>query len=316
MRSRYAHKTSSTARSGSVASDISCCGVSTITSCAPTPFILSNSPSPSRSSSPSIPSAGNRFGTTRMLHPDEFAPPPLRPYAKISGGVLFSAPGQNGQPRGPAITTLSRTKSIGRLPRSVEMITQRAVIGSFRSSGTAILLDHARGRQQRREHYLCSEIVPRLASGRPCQARILPAAIDSVALPYATQHSGWTSRPTANAYHALSCGLNASLCSRNSGGSPVRLSIATTSNRQGHSFTCLSPRNRNAVRTTFRCLSVVTLNSGNPDKSPSRTVRVRTSTNASVSPSYPIRSISPFGARGEKFRAMNTYPAQRKYQYA
>src|SRR5579863_5180483 len=31
--------------------------------------------------------------------------------------------------------TLSRTKSIGRLPRSVEMITQRPVIGSLRSSG-------------------------------------------------------------------------------------------------------------------------------------------------------------------------------------
>src|SRR6201999_934517 len=61
---------------------------------------------------------------------------PFRPYAKISGGVLFLAPGQNGHPRGPVTTTLSRTKSIGRLPRSVEMITQRAVIGSFRSSGT------------------------------------------------------------------------------------------------------------------------------------------------------------------------------------
>ena len=31
--------------------------------------------------------------------------------------------------------TLSRMKSVGRLARSVEMITQRPVIGSLRSSG-------------------------------------------------------------------------------------------------------------------------------------------------------------------------------------
>jgi hypothetical protein len=37
--------------------------------------------------------------------------------------------------------TLSRKKSLGRLPRSVEMITQRPVIGSFRNSGKATLLE-------------------------------------------------------------------------------------------------------------------------------------------------------------------------------
>ncbi len=36
--------------------------------------------------------------------------------------------------------TLSRRKSFGRFPRSVEMITHRPVIGSFRNSGKAILL--------------------------------------------------------------------------------------------------------------------------------------------------------------------------------
>src|SRR5271154_6772634 len=35
----------------------------------------------------------------------------------------------------PLMCTLSRTKSIGRLPRSVEMMTQRPVMGSLRSSG-------------------------------------------------------------------------------------------------------------------------------------------------------------------------------------
>src|SRR6266404_575080 len=80
MRSRYPHSTSSTARSGSVASDAACSGDSMITSCAPIPFILSKRPSPSRSSSPSMPNAGNLLGTTRMLQPGVFGPPPFRRY--------------------------------------------------------------------------------------------------------------------------------------------------------------------------------------------------------------------------------------------
>jgi hypothetical protein len=93
------------------------------------------------------------------------------------------------------------------------------------------------------------------------------------------------------------CGLKASLCNRTSGAIPGRLSIASTSNRQGQFPTCRSPRNRRAVRTTSRYLSAVTLNSGNAE-SASRTVLVRTSTNANVARSYPIRSISPFAPRG------------------
>src|SRR6266481_174388 len=108
-----------------------------ITSCAPTPFILSKRPSPSRSRSPSIPSAGKRFGTTRIFQPGLLAPPPLRPYTRISGGVLPSAPGQKGQFFGPVTRTLSRRKSVGRFPRSVEMITQRPVMGSLRNAGKA-----------------------------------------------------------------------------------------------------------------------------------------------------------------------------------
>src|SRR5271156_844452 len=121
-----------------------------ITSCAPTPFMRSNNPSPSRSSPPSIPSAGNLFGTTRMLHPAVFAEPPLRPYTRISDGVFPSLPGQNGQFFGLFATTLSRKKSFGRFPRSVEIITQRPVIGSFRNSGKAFLLEGVRHRKQLR----------------------------------------------------------------------------------------------------------------------------------------------------------------------
>src|SRR5260370_18329925 len=45
--------------------------------------------------------------------------------------------------------TLSRRKSFGRFPRSVEMITQRPVIGSLRNSGKAILLENVRGHPRR-----------------------------------------------------------------------------------------------------------------------------------------------------------------------
>src|ERR1700688_4824510 len=41
--------------------------------------------------------------------------------------------------------TLSRRKSFGRFPRSVEMITHRPVIGSLRNSGKAILLERCLG---------------------------------------------------------------------------------------------------------------------------------------------------------------------------
>src|ERR1700732_4753393 len=88
-----------------------------------------------------MPSAGKRFGTTRIFQPGVLAPPPLRPYTRISGGVLPSAPGQKGQFFGPVTRTLTRRKSVGRLPRSVEMMTQRPVMGSLRNSGKASLLE-------------------------------------------------------------------------------------------------------------------------------------------------------------------------------
>jgi hypothetical protein len=45
--------------------------------------------------------------------------------------------------RGGPGKTLSRRKSIGRFPRSVEMITQRPVIGSLRNSGKGHPPGHA-----------------------------------------------------------------------------------------------------------------------------------------------------------------------------
>src|SRR5579864_1871288 len=80
-------------------------------------------------------SAGNLLATTLTVQPGVLGPPPLRPYANTSGGVLPSLPKQKGQNPLPSMRTLSRTKSVGRLARSVEMMTQRPVIGSFLSSG-------------------------------------------------------------------------------------------------------------------------------------------------------------------------------------
>jgi hypothetical protein len=70
-----------------------------------------------------------------MDQPALFALPPFRPYTSTSLGVFASLPGQNGQFFPSLGITLSRRKSMGRFPRSVEMITQRPVIGSLRNSG-------------------------------------------------------------------------------------------------------------------------------------------------------------------------------------
>src|SRR5580765_1924611 len=122
-----------------------------ITSWAPTPFMRSNIPSPSRSSVPSTLSAGNLFGTTRTSQPGPFAPPPFGRYASTSGGVMSSRPGQNGQCSRPTIVGRSNRKSFGRFCRSVEMITQRPVMGSFRSSGIECVLEHLDNRAARFE---------------------------------------------------------------------------------------------------------------------------------------------------------------------
>src|SRR5262245_16775435 len=93
-------------------------------------------------------SAGNLLGTTRYDHPGVLGGLPGARPARISGGVLSSWPAQNTQ-----LVSFGRTgsgpKSVGRRPRSPEMITQRPTMGSFLSSdmaGERILLDrHRRG---------------------------------------------------------------------------------------------------------------------------------------------------------------------------
>src|SRR5262245_32755736 len=113
-----------------------------ITSCAPRPFMRSKSPSPRRSSAPSTFSAGNLFGTTRTSHPGVFGEPPFWRADNTSGGVNDSRPGQNGQCARPIVVVRSTRKSFGRFWRSVEMMTQRPVTGSRRSSGIEGVLEN------------------------------------------------------------------------------------------------------------------------------------------------------------------------------
>src|SRR5215813_8744900 len=84
-----------------------------------------------------IPKAGNLFGTTRVSQPVEFGVSPLSRSAKISGGVMFSLPEQNGQRALASAVSSSRLGSgtSGRLARADEMITHLPLIGSFLSSG-------------------------------------------------------------------------------------------------------------------------------------------------------------------------------------
>src|SRR5260221_4842359 len=89
-----------------------------------------------------MPNTGNLLRNTRRLHPSESRTPWPGRYGRISGGVLLSFPGQNGQKDVPLSAALSRRKSLGRLERSVEMMTQRPVMGSFLSSGTSSILSH------------------------------------------------------------------------------------------------------------------------------------------------------------------------------
>src|SRR5215470_17435594 len=106
------------------------------------PLMRSNMPSPWRSSVPSTRSAGNRFGTTRRSQPGPFGPLPFCRYASTSGGVIDSCPGQNGQCSRPMTEPRCMTKSLGRFCRSVEITTQRPVMGSFLSSGIERVLNH------------------------------------------------------------------------------------------------------------------------------------------------------------------------------
>jgi len=91
-----------------------------------------------------MPKAGNLFGTTRCSSPAclglrrSVVDENFRRSSSLiahAEGAIFSSLGM----------TLSRRKSFGRFPRSVEMITHRPVIGSLRNSGKAILLEDVLG---------------------------------------------------------------------------------------------------------------------------------------------------------------------------
>src|SRR5215471_20960508 len=84
-----------------------------------------------------MPNTGNLFGTTRTRQPGSSRPPELR-YESTSGGVLCSLPASNGQVVAVGGGTGWRIKSVGRLARSVAIITHRPVIGSLRNSGKSL----------------------------------------------------------------------------------------------------------------------------------------------------------------------------------
>src|ERR1700688_1306492 len=251
MRSRYAHNTSSTARSGRLASVELWSGVSMITSCARTPFILSNSPAPSRSRSPSMPSAGNLLGTTRMLHPGVFLLPSLRPYTRISVGVLDSCPGQKGQFLPLEATTLSRRNSLGRLPRSVEIMTQRPVIGSFRNSG--------KDSSSTNYYYRASAYTRKLRVAANAIGKLYRDCADGQLGDGPDLRCGWYrhlgQQRSENYLERRNCWLKASLCSLISGGRPGILLMASTSKRVGQSFRWRLAKKSCAVRTRTLCLA-------------------------------------------------------------
>ena len=112
----------------------------------------------------------------------------------------------------PLMRTLSRTKSDGRLARSVEMITQRPVIGSF--SVPATLPPQCAGRDRRTYAHLQLLIVS-LASNL-------------------AWHRGSCERSSAEVA-ATYRSANAPLCKRTAGGGRAGDSMATTSNRHSAS---------------------------------------------------------------------------------
>src|SRR5579864_1995612 len=139
-RSRYIHSTEASWSGAITPGCAAWSGVSTMTSCAPTPPMPSYMPSQVTSVEPSMRSAGYLFGTTRTCQPGVSGAVPGRRIAAISGGVVASRPSQNGQlADGAASGSPPLAKSLGRAARSLAMITQRRVMGSLRSSGTVSL---------------------------------------------------------------------------------------------------------------------------------------------------------------------------------
>jgi hypothetical protein len=74
------------------------------------------------------------LGTTLNDHPAVLGDEPLSLMEYTSGGVEASLLGQNGQSF-DSFALVILGKSVGRLPRSVDMITHLPTIGSFLNSG-------------------------------------------------------------------------------------------------------------------------------------------------------------------------------------
>ena len=74
------------------------------------------------------------FGMTLKVHPGAFGCNPDGLKAMISGGVVYSLPGQKGQ-NPPFFLWDGETKSVGLFPLSTEMITHLPTMGSFLNSG-------------------------------------------------------------------------------------------------------------------------------------------------------------------------------------
>src|SRR3989442_6597157 len=103
-----------------------------MTSWAPTPSTDTSRPSRCSRTSPDRSSAGNLFGTHRILQPGPSAVPPSR-YARTSGGVIPSWPSQNGQ-SAFGVASFGFRKTPGRWDRAAEKTTQVGVAQSLRIS--------------------------------------------------------------------------------------------------------------------------------------------------------------------------------------
>jgi hypothetical protein len=126
----------------------------------------------------------------------------------------------------PLICTLSRTKSIGRLPRSVEMMTQRPVMGSLRSSGK--LSSSARNSPrvsaiQRANLRVCCIYSTTTVD---CWSALNRRMADFFALAAFTMPSQFR------------CALNAFLCRRTQGFAPGRVSLAREHRNDIPRFRC------------------------------------------------------------------------------
>ncbi len=139
-----------------------------MTSCAPTPVIMSKMPMPSRTSLPSMRRTGKRLGSTRTCQPGVLRGVPGARIAKISVGSRASWPPQKTQGSGCRAAVMTGAWS-GRRPRSGAMMTQRPITGSRRNSDTLASLGPGRlllrsPLPERRNEHPWAETIPPLTT--------------------------------------------------------------------------------------------------------------------------------------------------------